>query len=152
MGAPEIGANSGHPVRVRVRSQHHVDIARHVARVVSLDAGFDEVTTARLATAVSELAANLCFHAPGGGVISFLVIARDGRTGVTIVAEDDGPGIADLARAMQDGFSTRGGMGSGLPSVQRLMDEFEIASEPRVGTRVRATLWRRQSRSRGRPA
>lgn len=103
--------------------------------------GFTRGAAYRLATAVSELATNLVFHAVGGGVIHLSPVTRDGRVGIEVVAEDHGPGIADLALAMTDGHSTNGGLGSGLPGCRRLVDEFEIQSAAGQGTRVMVRLW-----------
>lgn len=95
-----------------------------------------------IVTSVAELANNLFLHATRGGAISVVLVQHDGRRGIEVVAEDQGPGIADVPQAMQDGFSTIGGLGSGLPSVARLMDECKIASAPGVGTRIVARKWR----------
>ena len=65
-----------------------------------------------------------------------------GRIGLEIEVSDDGPGIGDLERALADGYSTAGGLGQGLGAVRRLSDEFEIASRPGGGTRVRTRVWR----------
>jgi len=94
-----------------------------------------------VATAVSELANNLFFHTGDGGVIQIYSIESEGRHGIEIVAQDDGPGIACIDSAMVDGFSTNGGLGSGLGGVQRLMDEFEIESAHGAGTRIVARKW-----------
>jgi serine/threonine-protein kinase RsbT len=68
---------------------------------------------------------------------------RNKTRGITIIARDDGPGIADLERAMEDGYSTSGGLGLGLPGTKRLMDEFEVVSAPGKGTTVTMTKWER---------
>ena len=71
------------------------------------------------------------------------MVDDNGKLGVEITATDDGPGIPDVGLAMQDGFSTSGGLGLGLPGVRRLMDEFEIHSTFGKGTRVKARKWKR---------
>ena len=86
------------------------------------------------------MARNLVRYAARGEIVLRLV-DDSGRRGVEVLAADDGPGIADVARAMQDGFSTSGGLGLGLPGVRRIMDEFEISSEFGKGTRVTARKW-----------
>ncbi|HBY93702.1 MAG TPA: ATP-binding protein [Chloroflexi bacterium] len=91
-------------------------------------------------TSVAELARNLWQHA-GGGTITLHLGATPDDPWIEVQAEDTGPGIADVAQAMQDGYSTIGSLGSGLPGVRRLMDEFRIESEPRVGTRIIARKW-----------
>ena len=94
-----------------------------------------------VATSVSELANNLFFHAAGGGTITLSAVRRDGQRGIEVIAEDDGPGIPEVELAMQDGFSTNGGLGGGLPGAKRLMDEFEITSTVAGGTRIVARKW-----------
>ncbi len=103
--------------------------------------GFGQTRTSYVATAVSELANNLFFHASRGGTITLTPLKREGEIGIEVVAEDDGPGVPDVEQAMQDGFSTSGGLGGGLPGVKRLMDEFEITSTVGVGTRIVARKW-----------
>jgi serine/threonine-protein kinase RsbT len=126
-------------VRLAVSSSSDGARARREARAQAGTLGFSRVETERLALAVSELAANLARYAMIGEIV---IVSLDGgfRRGVQIESRDCGPGIADLARALEDGFSTGGGLGSGLPAVRRLMDEFEIESGPE-GTRITARLW-----------
>jgi serine/threonine-protein kinase RsbT len=103
--------------------------------------GLSPLLTAHVATAASELANNLWMHASRGGQIS-LRLRDDGlRRGVELQAVDDGPGITDVALALTEGYSTGGGLGCGLPGVQRLMDDFQISSQPGTGTRVTACKW-----------
>ena len=97
--------------------------------------------TARLATAITEFARNLYVHAHHGGNITLTVIKDEENVGIQVVVEDDGPGIEDVSLAMQDGYTTRGSLGVGLPGARRLMDEFEIVSEPGIGTRIVAKKW-----------
>ena len=93
-------------------------------------------------TAVSELARNALLYAEAGDITVSLV-QQDDKHGVSIVAKDNGPGIADIPQALQDGFSTAGRLGLGLPGVKRLMDDFEICSAPGMGTTVIARKWKR---------
>lgn len=104
-------------------------------------AGLAEADRARAMTAASELATNILKFA-GHGTLTVCVIQERGRSGVEILAEDRGPGIADVEAALRDHFSTSGTLGLGLPGVRRLMDDFEIASSLGAGTRVRARKWR----------
>jgi hypothetical protein len=94
----------------------------------------------QLVTAISEVASNVWRHAGSGRL---LLGARDEpeRVGVEVTATDSGPGISALNLAMRDGWSTRGGMGLGLPGARRLMDEFSIGSGPGAGTTVEMTRW-----------
>lgn len=93
-----------------------------------------------LATAVSEIARNMLVHA-GGGELFLGSIERAGRVGIVALARDTGPGIADIDEAMRDGFSTGDGLGLGLPSARRLVDEFELSSVVGQGTTVKLTKW-----------
>jgi len=112
------------------------------ARCLAVEAGFDETNQVLIATAASELATNIVKYAKEGEVI-LKIIQRDRQLGIEIIAHDDGPGIRDIEQAMQDNFSTsKGSLGLGLPSVQRIMDEFKIESQPGQGTIVSALKWR----------
>jgi serine/threonine-protein kinase RsbT len=103
-------------------------------------AGFDEVQSRMIATAVSELARNILKYA-GIGRIRLSQVKGHRGSGLEIEATDHGPGIADVANAMQDHVSSGGTLGLGLPGVKRLMDEFSLQSAPGEGTRVTATKW-----------
>jgi serine/threonine-protein kinase RsbT len=112
-----------------------------VARQLAAKAGFDEVNQFLIATAASELATNIVNYAKKGEV-TLRIVQRDERSGIEIIARDDGPGIRDIEQAMQDNFSTtKGSLGLGLPSVKRIMDEFKIESQPGRGTIVSARKW-----------
>jgi len=121
-----------------IRAEIDVAEARQQARLLAERHGFSRVRAYGLATAVSELANNLVFHASRGGRIA--LAAHERR--IELVAEDDGPGIADLALAMEDGYSTVGSLGCGLPGTQRLVDQFAITSAPGQGTRVECSICR----------
>jgi serine/threonine-protein kinase RsbT len=101
--------------------------------------GFDDEAAACLAVATMELATNLVRYGRFG-IITLSPIAGARGTGVRLESSDEGPGIDDLAQALMDGYSTGGGIGSGLPAVRRLMDTFDLASSP-AGTRVVACKW-----------
>jgi len=118
----------------------HVVLARQQGRKVAARAGFTATELAVIATAISEIARNIVKFAKRGEVV-VSVISENERTGITVVARDVGPGIPDVARAVQDGYSTYGGLGLGLPGAKRLMDEFEILSEVGKGTTVTMTKW-----------
>lgn len=111
------------------------------ARRMAAELGFCETEQFLIATAVSELSTNIIRYA-GQGSITLRAIGSGGRTGMEVVARDNGPGIADIEEAMQENFSSGNGLGLGLPSVRRIMDEFSIESGPRQGTRVMARKWR----------
>jgi serine/threonine-protein kinase RsbT len=128
-------------IRVRIDSDQAIVEARQRGRALAEQAGFSVTDAAMIATAISELAQNALRYASHGRV-SVKVAKQDGRLGLTIVASDRGPGIADVPRALEDGYSTSGGLGIGLPGVKRLMDEFAIASAPGRGTTVTTTKWK----------
>ncbi len=116
---------------------HEVDIAiaTSEARVLAEAVGFKQAEQYMIATAVSELARNI-FHYAKEGKITIKIIEKGTQKGIEIIAQDNGPGIEDIDKAMTDHFSTGDGLGSGLPGVKRLMDEFEISSDSRQGTKV----------------
>lgn len=95
-----------------------------------------------VATAISELARNIVRYAVRGE-ITLRLVQNNGKKGIEVVASDDGPGIPDVGLAMQDGYSTSGGLGLGLPGTRRLMDDFEITSDFGKGTVVTVRRWRR---------
>ena len=116
--------------------------ARQRARVLAGEAGFSVGDQTVIAAAISEIARNILMYARRGTVT--LSVERNGdRDGLIVVAQDQGPGITDIPRAMQDGFSTSGGLGLGLPGARRLMDEFEVESAPGRGTTVTMKKWKR---------
>jgi len=137
----------GSPAQVlhRVLIQHESDVvvARHVARDVMARHGFRDLAAESVAIAVTEIARNIVVHA-GRGEISFGIVADP--PGMVVVATDEGPGIPHLACAMQDGFSTSGGLGFGLAGAQRLMDEFEIESQTGSGTTIIMKKWSRDDK------
>ncbi len=125
---------------------HEGDVARVIGCVMRFcsDHTDDGVFAAHVATAASELANNLWMHTPDGGQIGLRWLDTGTRRGVELRADDRGPGIPDLALAMTEGYSTGGGMGCGLPGVERLMDDFDIRSEPGCGTHVLTHKWLRR--------
>lgn len=100
----------------------------------------DALDTGRVVTAASELGQNILRYA-GRGQIAVRVGKWHGRSACELVAEDRGPGMADVALALQDNYTTGGGLGLGLPGVRRLMDHFELQSAPGSGTRVTVRKW-----------
>jgi serine/threonine-protein kinase RsbT len=129
-------------VRVRVVSDCDIVVARQKGRELATDAGFGMTDVALIATAISELARNVLLYA-GQGDLVLTLAEQDGRLGIVLTATDDGPGIPDVAQAMQDGYSTSGGLGLGLPGVKRVVDEFDITSHVGRGTIVTAKKWKR---------
>ncbi len=125
-----------------MHSDADVVIARQRGREIASLLGFSASDLALIATAISELARNIVLYA-GSGEIEIGPVEQKDRRGILIVARDQGPGIANIAQAMRDGFSTSGGLGLGLPGVKRLMDDFEIQSRPGRGTTVTVRRWSR---------
>ena len=128
--------------RVAIEREADIVMARQAGRKLAADAGFSSTDQTLIATAISEVARNIVIYAQTGEVV--VTTVRDGmRVGIQIVARDRGPGIADVTLAMRDGYSTKNSLGLGLPGAKRLMDDFNIASEPGVGTTVTMKKWSR---------
>lgn len=132
----------GEEVRVPVESDTDIVTARQKGRALATALGFSSGDATIVATAISELARNIVLYAKRGEII-IQTVNRGARRGLTITARDEGDGIADVRQAMQDGYSTSGRLGVGLPGVKRLMDEFEITSEVGRGTTVTVKKWKR---------
>jgi serine/threonine-protein kinase RsbT len=136
-------------IRVRIGSEHDILAARQRGRELAADGGFTGSELTLIATAISELARNIVEYA-GEGEIVLALLTNGTRRGIAVVASDRGPGIPDVAQAMQDGYSTSKSLGLGLPGARRLMDEFEIESEIGTGTTVTMRKWTHNSSSTAR--
>lgn len=110
------------------------------ARALLARMGFDEVSQYLIASAVSELSTNILRYACQG-TVSLKVIHDGDKTGIEVIALDQGPGIEHISQALKENYSTGKGLGLGLPSVKRIMDEFDIRSAPGMGTRIMAKKW-----------
>ncbi len=128
-------------IRVAINSDQDIVAARQKGRVMANELGFSTGDATLVATAISELARNIVSYA-GKGQVTIKMVNGLNRQGIAVIASDDGPGIPDIRQAMRDGFSTSGSLGLGLPGVRRLMDEFEITSQPGRGTIVTVKKWR----------
>jgi serine/threonine-protein kinase RsbT len=126
---------------VSINSDQDIVTARQRGRALALELGFSTGDATLVATSISELARNIVSYARRGE-ITLKIVRASNREGISIIASDSGPGIPDIRQAMRDGFSTSGSLGLGLPGVRRLMDEFEIASEPGRGTVVTVKKWK----------
>ena len=126
---------------LELRVPEDTAVARSLVRNAAVQAGFSPVELTKLVTAASELARNTIIHGRGGAM-TMQVLQSAGRAGVRLTFEDHGPGIPDIARALQDGYTTGPGLGFGLGGSRRLVDEFEISSLVAVGTRVSILRWR----------
>ena len=128
-------------IRVPVESDTDIVAARQKGRALAMRLGFSSSEATMVATAISELARNIVLYARRGEMI-FGLESNGGDLVLVITARDEGEGIADVRQAMQDGYSTTGRLGVGLPGVKRLMDEFEISSIVGRGTVVVVKKWK----------
>ena len=127
-------------VRITVRNETGITWSVMEARKTAIAIGFDESTCQMIATAVSELANNIIKYA-GRGEILMDRISSGSRVGMEVIARDRGPGIEDIQKAMEDHYSSGHTLGLGLPGVKRMMDEFELTSEPGKRTTVTIRKW-----------
>lgn len=130
------------PARLPIHSDADIVLARARGRSLADELGFSSTDATVIATAVSEVARNIVQHA-SKGELTFEAVRERARVGIKIVARDEGPGIADVHRALQPGYSTANSLGLGLPGAKRLMDEFEVKSEVGRGTTVSMIKWGR---------
>ena len=131
-------------IRVAIESDDDVVVARSKARELAAGLGFTGTDLTLLATAISEIARNITAYATRGEVC-ITTVTRGGRTGVKVVASDNGPGIADVTLALRDGYTSGRGLGLGLPGARRLMDEFDIDTEVGRGTKITMLKWGRDT-------
>lgn len=129
-----------HSETLPVRQESDLLLVRQRVKLHAVELGLNSFGQTKLVTAASELGRNTLIHG-GGGTMVLESVAQNGRRGLRLVFEDGGPGIADLAQAMTDGFTTKGGLGLGLSGSKRLVSEFEIASRVGEGTRVTVMQW-----------
>src|SRR5262245_26360162 len=126
--------------RIPIQRSEDIVTARELARGMARSAGFNGSDLTLIATAISEVTRNIVEHAERGELVLNLVYMGN-RQGISIVARDEGPGIADVQQTMQYGYSSRNGLGVGLPGARWLMDEFEIDSKVGKGTTVTMRKW-----------
>jgi len=126
--------------RVLVETDRDIVSARQQGRHMAVQLGFSPGTATLIATAISELARNILLYARRGEVM-MRTLETNGSRGIAVEASDEGPGIPQPQRALEDGFSTSGRLGLGLPGVKRLMDEFRLETAPVRGTRIVVRKW-----------
>jgi serine/threonine-protein kinase RsbT len=126
---------------VPVRTSDDIIRVRQLVRSWAVELGFSLVEQTKIVTAVSEIARNTVVHG-GGGMARLEALNAGARRGLRVTFEDKGPGIADIAQALTDGFTTGPGLGLGLGGAKRLSNEFEVHSRVGEGTRVVLTRWR----------
>lgn len=129
-----------HEIRVQIASPTDIVAARQRGRALASEAGFSVCDSTLITTAISEMSRNVLEYASHGEVT--LSLLKNGKQkGVKIVVTDEGPGIADIARVMKDGYSSGAGIGIGLPGTKRLMDEFNLRSTIGSGTTITMKKW-----------
>ncbi|HEX2436873.1 MAG TPA: anti-sigma regulatory factor [Methylomirabilota bacterium] len=127
--------------KLPVQSSEDIVRVRQAVRAWAVEAGFNLVDQTKIVTAASELARNTLVHG-GGGSAELESLLAGARRGLRLTFSDQGPGIADVQQAMQDGYTSGSGLGLGLGGAKRLSNEFEIRSQPGAGTVVRITRWK----------
>jgi serine/threonine-protein kinase RsbT len=127
---------------VPIRSDEDVGKVRQIVRQYAVELQFSIVEQTKIVTAASELARNVMVHGGGDGSAHLQALLDGSLKGLRVVFEDKGPGIPDISRALQDGYTTGSGLGLGLGGAKRLVNDFEIISEPGKGTRITITRWK----------
>jgi len=122
-------------------SEQDIVAARQAIRRAAQQIGLSIVDQTKIVTAASELARNALVYG-GGGILTWEIMSENGRTGLRLTVNDKGPGIKDLALAMKDGWTSGTGLGLGLPGAKRLVNEFDITSQPGLRTTVTVTRWK----------
>ena len=131
-----VRSNGTQPIAI----EQDVVLARQLARKLAQECGMRLIDLTKFVTAVSELARNPMVYG-GGGDMDWEILEEGTRTGLRMVFRDEGPGIPDLKLAMTDGWTSGGGLGLGLTGAKRLVEEFELETEPGKGTRITITRW-----------
>lgn len=134
------GSEMNEKSTIDIITEWDIVAARQIGRNIAKEIGFGTVDQARITTAISELARNIYLYARAGEIV-IEQIEEEEKKGISITATDKGPGIDDVRKVMEDGYSTSGGLGAGLPGVKRLMDHIEIQSLMGKGTIVKVEKW-----------
>jgi serine/threonine-protein kinase RsbT len=127
-------------IRTVIKSAEDIVAVGRKCRDLAENLGFSDGQLAIISAAISEIAQNMIEHAEKGEIV-ISSHEKGQRRGIVVVARDRGPGIPDIELTMQDAYSSSKGIGLGLPGARRLMDEFDIDSEPHKGTTVKMTKW-----------
>jgi len=128
-------------ITVPIAADADIVVARGEGRMLAGRLGFSRTDATLIATAISEIGRNILHHA-GAGEVEIGRDADERRVAIVVVARDQGPGISDVQRALEEGYATGSGLGLGLPGSRRLMDEFDIDTKPGHGTTVTMRKWR----------
>ena len=126
-----------------IGSEGDIVTARRLVRNAATAMGFGITDVTRIVTAASELTRNI-FHYAGSGIMRWRALSQEGQVGLELTFEDNGPGIADVDRAMESGYSSSKGLGLGLPGAKRLMDQMTIESHVGKGTTIQIRKWLRR--------
>jgi len=126
---------------LRVDNSEDVVRVRQEVRKRATEIGLSLVDQTKIVTAASELARNMLDYG-GGGIVTLEIVHNVARRGLRLAFIDEGPGIADIEHALENGVTTGGGLGLGLGGARRLSNEFEIESAPGKGTKVVITRWK----------
>jgi serine/threonine-protein kinase RsbT len=132
--------NDPHQGEFQITSENDIVMARKVVRDAAAALGFGLTDVTRIVTAASELTRNI-YHYAKSGVMRWRFLNQSAKVGLELTFEDKGPGIPDVEKAMEAGFSTGKGLGMGLPGAKRLMDELTIESKLGKGTTVVVRKW-----------
>jgi serine/threonine-protein kinase RsbT len=124
-----------------IRTEGDIVATRHTVREIATEMGFGITDITRIVTAASEMARNVYKYA-GGGIVRWRRVASPVGSGIELQFIDHGPGIADIDKALEVGYSTGRGLGLGLPAAKRMMDELDIQSHPGQGTCITLKKWR----------
>lgn len=127
--------------QIHIHDEHDIVLCRRACREVARDNKFNLVDQTRITTAASELARNIFEYAEEGDVFIEIVEDFEENIGLKLTFIDSGPGIIDVEEALQEGWTSNQGMGLGLPGSKKLMDEFEVSSNPGKGTKITAIKW-----------
>ena len=115
--------------KVEIKGSGDIVTARQAGREMARELGFGSADQTRLTTAISELTRNVIQYA-GTGLCTIIDNSDKSTIKITVIVEDTGPGIPDIDRALEQGYTTGGGLGAGLPGTKRLVQEFDIDSVP----------------------
>jgi len=139
--ATSVPNKSAGEIYVPIRRDIDIVLVCQKGRALAAQLGFSTKDQAIVVIAISEVARNIIKYARQGEILLSPVQQGD-KQGLVIVGRDNGPGIANIEQALQDGYSTGQGLGLGLPGARRLMDEFEVISQVGQGTTVTMKKWK----------
>ena len=126
--------------QIDIETEREVWLAVGIGVGIARELGLEKTDCVRIETVMSEIAHNVLLHG-GGGTVSIEAVTERDRCGLRICAQDSGPGIADISRALEDGYTTQNGLGIGLGVAKRMMDDVAIRSHLGWGTIVTVTKW-----------